>query len=158
MLRVADSSAAITLAGLIAGAAATLAQLLLWWVFTNGLPGLLFRDARLTAALLLGRSVLPPPATFDFGVMLTASLIHFALSVAYTALLVSLTGRLNRASALLAGAAFGIALYAVNLHGFTLAFPWFAPARGWIALAAHATFGSSAVLAFRSLHAGNPDD
>jgi len=29
----------------------------------------------------------------------------------------------------------------VNMHGFTLVFPWFAQARDWITLAAHVAFG-----------------
>jgi hypothetical protein len=37
--------------------------------------------------LVLEKQVLPPPATFDAGVMLTATLMHFTLSVAYAALL-----------------------------------------------------------------------
>jgi hypothetical protein len=58
-------------AGVIAGTLATLIQVLLWLIFTDDFSAILFRDARLTAALVLGASVLPPPATFDAGVMLT---------------------------------------------------------------------------------------
>jgi hypothetical protein len=152
MLRIADRRLAIVLAGVAAGIVATLAQMLLWLAFAGDFPALLFRDVRLTAALLLGSSVLPPPATFDMTALLAASLIHFALSVAYTALLMALTTRLGTIAALLAGAGFGLVLYAVNLYGFTLVFPWFAQTRGWIALIAHGIFGTSAVLAYRSLH------
>jgi len=145
----------IIAAGIIAGILATLVQVLLWLLFTDDFPGVLYRDARLTAALVLGRRVLPPPATLDAGVMATATLIHFALSIFYAALLAPIAVRLENIPAVLAGAAFGVALYLVNLYGFTEIFPWFIPARGWIALAAHVAFGITAVAVFRILHVRN---
>ena len=36
---------------------------------------------------------------------------------------------------------FGLVIYVVNFHGFTAVFPWFADARGWIAVFSHAVFG-----------------
>ena len=60
-----------------------LAQVLLWLAFTGAFPHALFRDARLTAAILLGQGVLPPPSTFDTVIMLISALIHFALSIVY---------------------------------------------------------------------------
>jgi hypothetical protein len=105
--------------------------------------------------LILGGSVLPPPATFDVGVMLVATLIHFILSIAYTAVLAALAARLAAVTALLAGIGFGIALYLLNLYGFTLIFPWFAQARGWIALLAHGVFGITAISAYRYLNVNN---
>lgn len=136
-------------AGVIAGTLSTLTQVLLWLIFTDDFPAILFRDARLTATLLLGVSVLPPPATFDVDVMLTATLIHFTLSVAYAAMLAALTARLEVVAALLTGIGCGVALYIVNLYGFTAIFPWFAQARGWIALIAHGVFGVAAISAYR---------
>lgn len=136
-------------AGVIAGTLATLIQVLLWLIFTDDFPTILYRDARLTAALVLGGSVLAPPATFDAGIMLAATLVHFALSIAYAALLAALTVRMGGVSALLAGAVFGVALYIVNLYGFTGIFPWFAQARGWIALIAHGVFGVTVISVYR---------
>lgn len=142
-------------AGVIAGTLATLIQVLLWLVFTDNFLAMLFRDARLTAALVLGGSVLPPPATFDAGIMLAATLIHFMLSIAYAALLAPLATGLKTVSALLAGAVFGVSLYIVNLYGFTAMFPWFAQARGWIALIVHAVFGVTVISAYRCLDIRN---
>jgi hypothetical protein len=48
--------------GVAAGFVATLAQFALWSVFTDALPAILYRDARFTAAIVMGRGVLPPPA------------------------------------------------------------------------------------------------
>lgn len=142
-------------AGVIAGSLATLIQMLLWLIFTDDFPSILFRDARLTAALVLGDSVLPPPATFEVDVMLTATLIHFTLSIAYAALLAALTARFDAVAALLMDVGFGVSLYMVNLHGFTVIFPWFVQARGWIALIAHGVFGVATISAYRWLNFSN---
>jgi hypothetical protein len=113
---------------------ATLVQVLLWLVFTDDFSAILYRDARLTAAMVLGGSVLPPPATFDVGIMLAP-----------------LATRFKTVLALLAGVGFGATLYIVNLYGFTAIFPWFAQARGWITLIVHAVFGVTAISVYRWL-------
>jgi hypothetical protein len=143
--------ALILAAGVVSGTAATLVQVALWLLFTADFPGVLFRDARLTAALVLGARVLPPPATFDFAVLAVATVIHFALSVAYAAILYPLVAHRGYLWAVMAGTVFGMALYVVNLYGFAALFPWFAQARGWIAAAAHVAFGVSASTACRFL-------
>ena len=138
------------LAGIAAGVVATLAQIALWWVASEPLPAILFRDARLTAAIIMGRDVLPPPATFDGPVMLIATLVHFALSIAYALALSVFISRLSMPLSLLAGAAFGLLLYAINMHGFTFVFPWFAVARDWITVATHVVFGIVAAAVYKT--------
>ena len=132
-------------AGIGAGVIATLAQLLLWWLNQIPLAETLFRDARLTAALLMGGAVLPPPSTAQWDILLVATLIHFALSVAYALLPAHLAGSLNTGPALLAGALYGLAIYVVNLYGLTVLFPWFAVARDWVTVLAHIVFGIALV-------------
>ena len=141
--------------GVVAGIVSTLIQILLWLIFTDDFPAILYRDARLTAAMVLGDSVLPPPQTFDAGVMLTATLIHFMLSVTYAALMALSTARLATIHAAWAGVGFGAVLYVVNLYGFTEIFPWFAQTRGWITLIAHLVFGLTAILVCRRLNIRN---
>ena len=128
-------------AGIGAGVIATLAQLALWWLADMPLPETLFRDARLTAALAMGTDVLPPPSTPQWDILLVATLIHFVLSVAYALIPAHLASRLRTGPALFAGALYGLAIYVVNLYGFTLLFPWFAMTRDWVTLAAHLVFG-----------------
>lgn len=129
------------LVGVAAGVLATLAQLVLWWLAGMPLAETLFRDARLTAALVMGSAVLPPPATARWDILLVATLIHFALSVAYALLPACVAPRLRLGPALLAGALYGVAIYGINLYGFTLLFPWFAVARDGVTLFAHLVFG-----------------
>jgi hypothetical protein len=138
-------------AGVMAGIASTLIEIMLWLIFTDDFPAILYRDARLTAAMVLGSSVLSPAATFDVGVMLMATLIHFMISITCAVLLALFTARLDIIPAPLAGIGFGIALYVVNLYGFTAIFPWFAQTRGWITLIAHGVFGLTAILVYRWL-------
>ena len=138
-------------AGIIAGILATVVQIALWSVFTDALPTIFFRDARFAAAIVMGRKVLPPPASFDWMVMLVAIGVHFALSIAYGLALSPLISRLRTAPSMLAGAAFGLGLYGVNMYGFTAVFPWFQASRDSITLATHAVFGVAAAGVYKML-------
>ena len=126
-------------------------QIGLWSVFTDALPTILLRDARLAAAIVMGRAVLSPPASFDWEVMLVATLVHFALSMLYGLILSWLMSRLATPLSTIVGAAFGLILYAANMYGFTVVFPWFEAARDWITLASHLVFGVVAALVYKAL-------
>jgi hypothetical protein len=138
-------------AGVSAGFIATVVQIALWLVFADALPAILFRDARFAAAIVMGRKVLAPATSFDWTVMLVATLVHFALSVAYGLALSALIGRLRTLPSMLAGAAFGLCVYGVNMYGFTAVFPWFQAARDSITLATHAAFGVAAAGVYKML-------
>lgn len=128
-------------AGLIAGGCATFVQLALWWLAAVPVAEVFARDIRLTAAIVLGPAVLAGPALPPWHVVLLAALIHGLLSCAYGLLLASWIERRSVSSALAFGGIGGLALYAVNLHGFTALFPWFAVARDWITAVTHLVFG-----------------
>lgn len=135
--------AMVLVAGLSAGVLATLAQLVLWWLADVPLIETLLRDARLTAALLMGQGVLPPPTTGRWDILLVASFIHFALSLTYALLPAALSGRWRVGPTLGFGAFYGLLIYGVNLYGLTWFFPWFAVSRDWVTLVAHLVFGIS---------------
>jgi len=136
-------------AGVTAGIVATLTQIALWSIFTAALPAIFFRDSRFAAAIVMGRGVLPPPASFDGRVMLVATLVHFALAILYGLTVARLIAGLRIAPSLLAGSAFGLVLYAINMYGFTAVFPWFASSRDWITAVAHVVFGVALAGAYR---------
>ncbi|EAY66864.1 conserved hypothetical protein [Burkholderia cenocepacia PC184] len=96
---------------------------------------------------MMGRSVLGAGG-FDPLVMGVATLVHAALSLVYAAVLARLVRNLSRVAALLAGGAFGLLLYGVNLYGFTTIFPWFIAVRGAITLIAHLVFGVTAAAVY----------
>ncbi|MGE5469668.1 MAG: SRPBCC family protein [Bacteroidota bacterium] len=143
-------------AGVLAGIVATLAQLVLWWLTGTPLPQMLYRDARLTAAMLLGPGVLPPPETFEWTVMGLATLIHFALSIAYGLLLAPVIRHSSTGSGLLLGGLYGMLIYGINLYGMTGFFPWFAVARDWITVLAHLVFGVVVAAAYPALRPAVP--
>lgn len=128
-------------AGLLAGGLATVVQIILWWLAALPVMETLWRDTRLTAAIVLGADALTAPHTAPWTLMLVATLIHFTLSGIYGLVLARFINRLPVDRALLAGGLFGAALYAVNLYGFTLFFPWFAVTRDWITALTHVAFG-----------------
>jgi hypothetical protein len=140
---------------MVARIVSTLVQVTLWLLLTDAFPEILWRDARLTAALALGPKVLSPESDVDAAtIMATATLIHFWLSVVYCAAFAALTDGLAGWPSLAVGALLGGSLYLVNLHGFTFVFPWFEVARGWITLLAHVAFGVTATGVSRALLKG----
>ncbi len=144
-------------AGIAAGIIATGAQIALWWAFLeNAVPWYLYRDARLTAAMLMGREVLLPPSTFDWEVMAIATLIHFVLSIAYSLILASLISRLGAKVSLAVGLFYGLGIYVVNMYGMTLVFPWFSAVRDWITAVTHAVFGLSLAGIYKALSRRSP--
>lgn len=138
-------------AGIVAGVIATGVQIALWWAFLDALPWILYRDARLTAAILMGQEVLPPPVTFDWNVIIVATFIHFVISIAYSLTLACLISRLGIALSLLAGSVYGLILYGINMYGVTLIFPWFSEVRDWITILTHVVFGISIAGTYKTL-------
>jgi hypothetical protein len=143
-----DARAAIY-AGVAAGILATALQIVLWAIFTDAIPAILYRDSRFAAAIVLGSGVLPPPASFDPGIMMIAAVVHFALAIAYALLLAWLIANLRMRTSLVVGAAFGLSVYALNMYGFTAVFPWFASSRDWITTLTHLVFGMVLAAVYR---------
>ena len=126
-------------AAFIAGAAFMMLEMIMVPVFMGGSP---WGPPRMIAAIGMGEGVLPPPATFDAVIMVVAMLIHFGLSV-ILAFLFAFIAR-GRAVGMVVGlgAVFGLVVYLVSFYGMTAIFPWFAMARGWVAIFAHVVYGA----------------
>ncbi len=134
--------------GLIAGVVFLIVEMAL--VATIGGESL-WGPPRMMAAIVLGEGVLPPPATFDFGIVMTAMVVHFALSIILGLVLAFLIFRLDLTWALAVGVGFGLAVYLVNFYISTAAFPWFAMARNGITLFAHLLFGFVLAWSYKAL-------
>jgi hypothetical protein len=94
------------------------------------------------AAMVLGKGVLPPPATFDLTIMTVAMMVHLVLSVLLGLLLGWIVHRMDRGPALLTGAGFGLAVYVLDFYLIApILFPWFTMARNWISIVTHVVFG-----------------
>ncbi|MEG3190947.1 hypothetical protein [Lysobacter sp. D1-1-M9] len=132
-------------AGLIAGVVFMMAEMLMVAMFQGESA---WGPPRMIAAMVLGQDVLQPP-TFDIGIMMTAMMIHIPLSIIYGLALAALLRRANAGTALMIGAAFGLAIYLINFYAIaSMIFPWFAMARGWVSAIAHIMFGAVAGLAY----------
>ena len=127
-------------AGLIAGAVFMMLEMVLVGTIGGGSP---WAPPRMIAAMVLGESVLPPPAPFDWGVMAVAMMIHLVLSIILAVVLGWAVShwRLGLGATLGAGLVFGLVIYVVSFYLMTAVFPWFAMARNGISIFAHAMFG-----------------
>jgi hypothetical protein len=127
-------------AALVAGVAAGSALLTLLVMLSAGL----YDEPAWKIPQLIGSTLRGPAAAelraFDPVVAALGVAIHFTLSLLYALAFAGITAEWRRHTAL-TGIAFGIALYFVNLHGFTQLFPWFLELRTPDTLAAHAFFG-----------------
>lgn len=134
-----DRKAAIG-AGLIAGVAFMMLEMVLVATAGEGSP---WDPPRMIAAILMGESVLPPPASFDLTMFLVAMSIHLVLSVllALAFALVADRAGWGLGTAAVAGMIFGLVIYFFNFYAMTVIFPWFAMARGAISIFAHLAFG-----------------
>lgn len=131
-------------AGLIAGVVFMMAEMIMVWLFLGQSP---WGPPRMIAAMVLGQDVLPPPATFDIGILMTAMMIHFILAVVYGFIFGWIVHNMNMGTAVLTGAGLGLAIYLINFYPIAAAlFPWFAMARNWVSIVSHIMFG--AVLAW----------
>ena len=132
---------AAVLAGLIAGAVFLVVLLIAYPLATGGTPWTIFR---FIGAMILGEAVLPPPTSFDAGIVITAVIVHFTLAVLYTLVLAFILHRWRLLVSVIGGALFGLALYLINFFTFTFFFAWFYPARAWPFSLVHILFGALA--------------
>ncbi len=130
-------------AAIVAGIVFLMLEMIMVAVFTGQSP---WGPPRMIAAIAMGEGVLPPPATFNAGIVMVAMLIHFGLSVVLAFIFAFIARGRAIGVATMIGAAFGLVLYFVMFYGMTAVFPWFAKARGWIGIFAHVMYG--AVLGF----------
>jgi hypothetical protein len=96
------------------------------------------------ASLVLGKGVLPPPATFTVGTFAAAAVVHFALSIGLSCLIAFVLHRWGMVVGILGGALFGLALYFINFNLVSTFFPWFYFMKSWIMLWSHVVFGALA--------------
>ncbi|MEX2336724.1 MAG: hypothetical protein WD555_05590 [Fulvivirga sp.] len=135
-------------AGIISGVIFMMLEMILVPIFLGGSP---WGPPRMIAAIILGKEVLPPPATFDFGVLMVAMMLHFVLSVIYAVILAMIINRMSLGLAIVTGAGFGLVLYLLNFYIMTGIFPWFANARNWVSVLSHIIFGIAAAWSYVGL-------
>lgn len=132
------SAKGVVWSGLIAGVVFMMLEMIMVWAFLGNSP---WGPPRMIAAIVMGRGVLPPPATFSISIMMMAMAIHFMLSWVYALIYGWAFGGLKLGMAIVIGAVMGLVIYLVNFYGFTAIWPWFANARTWVSLFSHIMFG-----------------
>jgi uncharacterized membrane protein YagU involved in acid resistance len=141
-------------AGLIAGAVFMMVEMMMVMVFMGQSP---WGPPRMIAAMFMGREVLPPPAGFDMGIMMTAMMIHFPLSIIYGLIVGWIAHRMDKSKVLLVGAIFGLAIYFINFYLIAPAmFPWFTKAQNWVSLVAHLIYGLALGWSYAALRHHKP--
>lgn len=140
MRQVVDWSAALW-AGLISGTVFFLLHLLLFPLVEGGSPWI---PMRYLASIVLGEGILPPPATFDITALLIGALVTLVLAILYTVVLAIIVYRWGLLLGIVIGAAFGLAVYAINYYTLTLFFPWFFAMHSVIVAVIHVIFGAVA--------------
>lgn len=122
----------------------------------------LFLDAplwgppRMMAAIYLGEGVLPPPATFDSGVLVAALLVHFPLSIIYAMFIGAIIRKTGKAEGFILGLLGGAVIYYVNFYVFTAFFPWFNGARNWVQVIIHLIFAVTAAMSYLAIRKARP--
>lgn len=105
--------------------------------------------SRMTAAIVMGAGVLPPPATFDLAVIVVATIVHFGLSVIYALIIAWFVRNSGWNAGLLIGVAAGFAIYVFNFYLVApLVFPWWIEMRGLVPTLIHPVFGVTAAAAY----------
>ena len=129
---------AAIVAGLIAGAVFMMLEMMMVPMFLGGSP---WGPPRMIAAIAMGTDVLPPPATFDLGILMVAIMVHLALAIVLALVFALIAKGRPMGMAIMIGAVFGLVVYLVSFYGMTAVFPWFAEARNWVSAFAHVMFG-----------------
>ncbi|MDZ4307711.1 hypothetical protein [Allopontixanthobacter sp.] len=137
-------------AGIIAGIVFVMMEMALIAAIGNGM---VWGPPRMMAAIVMGKGVLPPPATFDFAIVMVGMMVHFVLSVILGIVLgwIIAKWRLGMAMAIIVGLVFGLLVYLVNFYVLTGVFPWFANARNMITLVSHLVFGGVLGAVYRAM-------
>ena len=140
-------------AGLAGGAVVMLLDLFWSVIVLDGSP---WKMSYMIAAIPMGRDVLDTPGyTFDAGIVAVSLIAHYTLGVVFGLVLAAVMTPLKLDAtpvrALVAGAAFGLALHVFNFYVMVRFFPWFEQLRGTPTLVADIVFGIVAALLYWKL-------
>ena len=97
---------------------------------------------RIISSIVLGESVLPPPASFSWLVLLASLFIHLLLSVLFAGLIAAVVHQWGIIISFIGGALMGLAFYAIAFYTFSMLFPWFFTFRNWIFVVMYILYGA----------------
>jgi hypothetical protein len=127
-------------AGIISG----LVFLIVAMVLTSVYLGSAWVIPRMTASVILGHKVLPPPASFQAGIIASGVIVHLCLSVLFAYIIAFTLHRWGIVVGIIGGALFGLAFFCINFYTLSYFFPWFYPLRSWLLAVSHVAYGAIA--------------
>ena len=129
---------AALIAGLTGGLISFTTNLILsYWLLDS--PWLL---TRIISSIILGESVLPPPVSFSWPVLLASLFIHLLLSLIFAGLIAVVVHQWGILVSFIGGALMGLAFYAIAFYTFSMLYPWFYTFRSWIFLVMYILYGA----------------
>jgi hypothetical protein len=129
---------AIPFAGLAAGTAHLLVNLILTPVMLDVQPGV---PLRYMGSLVLGEGALTEPGILPLAV---GVVVHYVLSILFALLIAIVVHRWGLLVGIVGGALLGLAIYAINFYTMTLFFDWMFAINSSVAVIAHLVFGAVA--------------
>jgi len=129
---------AVLIAGIAAGTAFLLCNLILMPLVLQTSPALILRYM---GSLVLGSQVVTQT---NITSILVGLVVHYILSLLLTLLIAIIIHRWGLIVGIIGGAILGLSLYIINLYTFTLFFPWFFAINNLILLISHVIFGAVA--------------
>lgn len=99
---------------------------------------------RMTAAIVLGEKVLPPPMTPELTIILVGALVHYGISILLAFIISLVIYRWGILVGILGGALLGVGFYLIKIYGLSYFFPWFYVLNNWVLFISHVLFGATA--------------
>jgi hypothetical protein len=131
---------AVLIAGLAAGTAFLVTNVVLLPLFVNVDPGL---SLRYIASLVMGPGVLTQTDNPTL-IAIVGTVIHYALSLLFALIVAIVVHRWGLLVGIVGGAVLGLALYGINLYTMTVFFTWFFALNNTVLLISHILFGAVA--------------
>ena len=133
-------------AGILAGIISLVFAMTGFHVFTDNT---LWAFPRISAAIVMGKDVLPPAATFDLGIILTGVIVNLAFSAIYSIILALFIHLTNRPASVLTGLIYGLLLYIININLAGGLFRSLGDSGTWIYLISSVLFGGTCGFLFK---------
>lgn len=114
-----DWRAAIT-SGFIAGTVFLLAEMAGRALVVGGSVWI---TIRYIAAIVLGEDILPPPPTFDLGALIVALLVHFALALIFTFIVVAVVHEMAMPSWAIVSLLFILTILGIGFYAYSVYLP-----------------------------------
>jgi hypothetical protein len=133
-------------AGILAGIIFLVFAMIVFHVFTDNT---LWAFPRITAAIVMGKNVLPPAASFDLGIVLVGVIVHLALCVIYSVFLALFIHLTNLPASVITGLIYGLMLYFISINLTGGLFNGLVQSGSWIYLLSTILFGGTCGFLFK---------